>query len=229
MPTTRTYVTKLFLGTMLTLAFIVATPLLLTAALFALPGWLTDPIGAFLWRADSDFRFAMIRRIFFPLMAIALPFFLWRMEKFSKGFRAEKRKTYRRITFLYVAALTYTLSILVITISSPFYKNCEDYTKKLNGGVRQFDGKTYHIQLCGSGPNDSGNHDHIRLRVSNSANSLQAIRYFRIDWDFSMDNSLKYDADGIQYLDFSSDELLQKLYMPPSRLDWMRARIPLLD
>ncbi|WP_180937529.1 hypothetical protein [Herbaspirillum seropedicae] len=58
---------------------------------------------------------------------------------------------------------------------------------------------------------------------------MQAIRHFRIDWDFSMDNGLKYDADGIRYFDFSGDELLQKLYMPPIRLDWMRARIPWLD
>lgn len=151
------------------------------------------------------------------------------MERFSQGFQANKRKKYRRITLLYIAALTYTLSILVITISSPVYKNCDDYTKKLNGGLRQFDEKTYRIRVCGSGPNDSGNHDHIRLEVFNSTDSLQAIRYFRIDWDFSMDNSLKYDADGIQYFDFSSDKLLQKLYVPPSRLDWVRARIPLLD
>lgn len=223
------YVARLLLGTASTLVFLIAVPIVVFAFLLALPGPLTDPIGALLWRVDNDLKFSLIRKIFFPLLVIAITFFFWRMEKFSMRQDATKRRYYRRFSLIYLLVLFYCLSILITNISSPIYKKCDAYTQKLNGGLRQFDDKTYRIQICGSGPNDSGNHDHIRLQVFNSADSLQAIRYFRIDWDFSLDNSLKYDADGIQYLDFSSDELDQRLYMPPSVLDWVRARIPLLD
>lgn len=47
----------------------------------------------------------------------------------------------------------------------PICKNCDDYTQKLNGGLNQFKNQRYRIEICGTGPNDSGNHDPIRLRV----------------------------------------------------------------
>ncbi|WP_288407122.1 hypothetical protein [uncultured Herbaspirillum sp.] len=88
-------------------------------------------------------------------------------------------------------------------MDAPICKNYDDYTQKLNGGLNQFKDQRYRIEICGAGPNDSGNHDPIRLRV--------------------------FDTDGISYFDFSSEDPIKTLRMPPSLLDWLKARIPLLD
>lgn len=230
MPTARTYVTKLLLGTALTSAFLIATPALMTTLAIALPAWMTSSLGVYLWRIDPDAQTELIRGTLLPILMVAVIFFFWRMEKFGKEFSPSTRKRYRRITITFLILLCYVLSIPIINLSAPSYKNCAGYSEKLNGGLRRFDDQTYRIELCGSGPDETGANDHIRLRIFDDEDAVQAIRYFRLDWDVNAERKLEYSDQHIIYFDHADqNDQMQTMSMPPSPLDWLRSRIPLLD
>ncbi|QDD63094.1 hypothetical protein EJD96_02500 [Herbaspirillum seropedicae] len=182
MQTLIIYVTRLLLGTASTLVFLIAVPILVFAFLLALPGSLTDPMGPLLWRINDDVKSSLIRTIFFSLLVIAITFFFWRMEKFSMRQNATKRRYYRRFNLIYLLALSYVLGILIINISSPFYGKCDVYTNKLNGGLHAFGERNYRVELCGSGPDETGANDRMRLRIFDDNDALRATRYFRLQF-----------------------------------------------
>lgn len=230
MPTTRTYVIKLVLGTVFTVAFLIATPALFIVLVLVLPAWLTAPLGIYLWRIDPDVQTELIRNMLFPILMVSILLVFWKMEKFSSGFPLSRRKIYRRITVIFLMLLAYVLSIPIINLSGPSYKKCDAYTQKLNGGHRSFGGQTYRIELCGSGPDETGANDHMRLRIFDGHDALRATRYFRLDWDVNEQRKLEYSDKQIIYFDHGDENgPTKEMTMPPTLLDWLRSHIPLLD
>ncbi|WP_184000865.1 hypothetical protein [Paraburkholderia bryophila] len=109
------------------------------------------------------------------------------------------------------------------------YARCDFYSQKLSGGVKIFDGKNYKVSLCGTGSDDMQSGDEIRLQVFSDTGVLLATRYFSVNWNESFPNSLEYGPDRITYYDNNGRDFKTHLFMPPTALDWVRARIPLLN
>ncbi len=103
------------------------------------------------------------------------------------------------------------------------------FTTKSWGGVKEYQGRKFKVHLCGI---QVGDHepDAIKLQVFNEKGDLLALRHFRFERDTSSPMMLEYHPDHITYSDESLESDYKKtITMPPTTLDWIRARIPLLD
>lgn len=125
-------------------------------------------------------------------------------------------------------ALVLVLAIPSLALWKP-YEGCESYTQALNGGTKEFGGEKYKIEMCGA-PRSFGDGDEIRLQVKGPAGDVLAERYFAVRTiDDAAPRELEYGDDNIFYYDQSKSSPLRFIAMPPSRMDWVTARIPLLQ
>ncbi|MBJ9920532.1 MAG: hypothetical protein IOC33_17625 [Burkholderia sp.] len=125
-------------------------------------------------------------------------------------------------------ALFLVLIISVFALRTP-YEGCANYTQALNGGTREFGGEKYKIELCGT-RRFLGDGDEIRLQVMGPAGDVLAERYFAVRTiNDAAPRDLEYGDDNIFYYDQSKSSPLRFIAMPPSRMDWLTARVPLLQ
>lgn len=103
-----------------------------------------------------------------------------------------------------------------------------DYTQRLNGGVKEFDGKKYLVSICGSGLSDSllfgDSMESVQLSISNEQGSVLARRHYKVFWGGKPGHEpLRVDGNQVVYQD---DENQQEyaVSMPPTILDWILAR-----
>jgi hypothetical protein len=121
----------------------------------------------------------------------------------------------------------------VIHFTRPSYGRCGFYDRPdtLNGGVKTLNGVSYRFQMCGTGGNDQdGTDDKIELKVFNGKGELVARRYFSVNW-YSGNSShppLKYGKNLVHYVDVAENSSYHRsLTIPPTKWDWIRARLPL--
>jgi hypothetical protein len=107
----------------------------------------------------------------------------------------------------------------------PDFYDCNRYTEKLNGGVKEFGGRKYTISMCGDGPIGLEGHD-ILLKVFSENGHLLAMRNFIAVFDSSPVTELKYEPNRITYYDAYDNGVEQQISMPPTALDWIIARLP---
>ncbi|MET3134769.1 preprotein translocase subunit SecE [Oxalobacteraceae bacterium GrIS 1.11] len=105
-----------------------------------------------------------------------------------------------------------------------------NYNEKLNGGVKEFNGKKYTVNICGSGVNNShffgDNMDKVQLTIHNDQGELLAKRHYKVFWDDKPGHEpLTVGKDSITYQD---DEKQQdySITIPPTLIDWIRAKVP---
>ncbi|WP_157259230.1 hypothetical protein [Burkholderia ubonensis] len=106
----------------------------------------------------------------------------------------------------------------------PNYGRCDFFTKELNGGKKKFGGATYDAKLCGA---DVKNGFEVRLQIFDDAGVLLAQRYFSYYINSASERDLVDGADAIIYYDNSSANVMQSVPIPPTKWDWIRARLPL--
>ncbi|WP_157381819.1 hypothetical protein [Burkholderia ubonensis] len=125
-------------------------------------------------------------------------------------------------------ALVLALAIPSLALRKP-YEDCESYTQALKGGTKEFGGEKYKIELCGA-RRSFGDGDEIRLQVMGPAGDVLAERYFAVRTiNDAAPRELQYGDDNIFYYDQSKSSPLRFIAMPPSRMDWWTAHIPLLQ
>ncbi|MGA3972412.1 hypothetical protein ACI2VT_16520 [Ralstonia nicotianae] len=126
-------------------------------------------------------------------------------------------------------ALYVLASVLIKTHPQQFF-DCERDTKLLNGGVKVYDGKKLNVVLCGAGPDENMMNDKIRLQVFAEDGDLLAQRTFYVHWDTNADRELVYNKDHLTYFDASqNNNYIHHVRMPPTWLDWIKARLPLMN
>lgn len=142
-----------------------------------------------------------------------------------------KRIVVKLIKITAVCALIVLAALIALDHFFPVrYSNCERYTKWLNGGLREYEGKKFNIVLCGAGWDKNRMNDWVRLQVWSEHGSLLAQRTFLVDWDSNFPRDLEYNKDHLTYYDASQqDDFVHHITMPPTWWDWVRARLPLLD
>jgi hypothetical protein len=106
------------------------------------------------------------------------------------------------------------------------YAFCEYFTNKMEGGWREFQGEKYKLQMCGSSiyepayrVNAVGHK--IRLAVFDESGDLRALGYFTTEHENYF--PVEISETSIE-LGYDSEKRIIK--MPPSKLEWIRARLP---
>ncbi|MET3622264.1 hypothetical protein [Burkholderia ambifaria] len=127
-----------------------------------------------------------------------------------------------RITGL--AILVFLLIGFSINMTRPNYGQCDFFEKELNGGKKEFGGVEYYAKLCGA--NIRNGHE-VRFQLFDRAGELRAQRYFSYYVNSATERELVDGVGGIVYYDSSSSDVMQLLAIPPTKWDWIRARLPL--
>jgi hypothetical protein len=100
----------------------------------------------------------------------------------------------------------------------------------LNAGIKTFNGKTYTVQVCGTGgsPQD-GTDDELELQVFSQEGELLAKRHYSVNWESgsSFHEPLEYTDIRITYNPANQDE--GEISIPPSKIDWLFARLPFFN
>ncbi|MEA9982749.1 hypothetical protein QN374_12930, partial [Herbaspirillum sp. RTI4] len=130
--------------------------------------------------------------------------------------------------------------LCIIFYGSIFFINDTDcknykYNETLNGGRKEFKGKKYLINICGSGVSDNdlfgSSMDRVQMTVLNEQEEVLAKRNYKIFWDGGPGlDPIEISQDSIRYRDDSDpDGEPRTLTMPPSKLDWIAARFPIFN
>ncbi len=112
------------------------------------------------------------------------------------------------------------------------YTDCQhyNYNDRLNGGTKVIDGKTYTINICGSGTNNShffgDSMDSVQLTVLNEKGKILAKRHYKVFWDGRPGHEpLVIGRNSITYQD-DEEQTDHVIDVPPTTLDWVKARLP---
>ncbi len=139
----------------------------------------------------------------------------------------------RAIRYIGLAIAISVCAGLIIHFNRPAYGRCDFYDRAdtLDGGTKNMNGVWYRFKLCGTGGNDQdATDDNIELSVFSENGELLARRYFSVNW-YHGDSShppLRYEGNLVRYIDLTDESNIKKhLMIPPSKWDWLRARLPL--
>lgn len=130
----------------------------------------------------------------------------------------------RVIKFIGLAFLVYLGVGLFIHFDRPNYDRCDVFTKELNGGRKSFRGTTYFARLCGA---DVKNGVEIKFQLLDESGRLLAQRYFSYYVNSASERDLADGMDAIIYYDNSKSDPMRSIPVPPTKWDWIRARLPL--
>jgi hypothetical protein len=149
---------------------------------------------------------------------------------------ATMREYFYKMIPTVIVWLVIVFSVAVLVDSHREGPDCQNYNynEKLNGGVKVFNGEKYTINLCGSGVNDSrffgDGMDTVQLTVLDEQGSLLARRRYKVYWDAEPGHEpIVVEKDRLSYYDDEAGDGLRSVAMPPTWLDWIRARLPLVD
>lgn len=146
-------------------------------------------------------------------------------------FKTPVRKKYFGSFFFFI------FTLLVLAIYSAAFNlfdnsNCQGYnhTEKLNGGTKITGNKTFVITICGAGVNNSlfngDGMERVRLTIFDDQGELLVRRYYKVFWSGQPGHEpLKVSEDSIIYRD-DKEQKDHTITMPPTRLEWVRARLP---
>lgn len=132
------------------------------------------------------------------------------------------------VYILLALILSYASLYIIYFSYQSTYGKCDYYTKLLNGGIHDFRGDRYEIRICGT-KKIIGSGDKVRLQVLGREGEILAARHFVFYWNSATEKEIEYGDKYILYYDISNKEVLNTIAIPPTTLDWITARIPLLD
>ena len=130
----------------------------------------------------------------------------------------------RAVKFIGIAFAIFMGVGLLTHFNQPTYGRCDALTKELNGGKKDFHGVVFEVKLCGA---DIKNGTKIKLQVFSNSGELLAQRYFSYYVNSATERDLSEGADSIIYFDSARESPMQSIPIPPTRWDWIQARLPL--
>lgn len=132
----------------------------------------------------------------------------------------------------------FIFTLLVLAVYSAAFNlfdnsNCQgyNYAETLNGGAKEVGNKTFMINICGGGVNnslfDGDGMERVRLTIFDDQGELLVRRYYKVFWGGQPGHEpLKISVNSIIYQD-DKEQKDHTITMPPTRLEWIRARLPL--
>ena len=226
MPTVRSYLHRT-----LRLAFNVVFLILACCLIFFFLGWVLPSTIA---NGLLIITIEKIKLIF--LFLITLPFFfllftLYKASRTEKSFGKELLKMTPAI-FIWLLPVFF-LAYNIAELSNQTDCKNYNYNEKLNGGIKEFNGEKYALNICGSGVNGShffgGPYDSVVLFITDEQGRLRAKRHYKVFWDGQPGHApIAIGKESIIYQDDES-QTEHAIKMPPGRMEWIRARIPLIN
>lgn len=146
--------------------------------------------------------------------------------------RTHVRKMHFWPFFFFISML---IALVVYATAFNLFDNTDcqryDHTTALNGGTKNFANKKFVITVCGAGVNNSffngDGMERVRLTIFDDQGELLARRYYKVFWDGQPGHEpLEVSENRITYQD-DKEQKDYTIIMPPTRLEWIRARLPL--
>jgi hypothetical protein len=233
MPRGRVYVRRLLVGTLCAAIFVMLAPPLMLILLFLFSSSIINPNPVFMWRIGEDagsHLMAVVQSVI--LMVTLLGFFIWMMKGHVGVGDGSERRRYLTVTVIYTLLLCCGFILAGTNLFGPQYGRCEFYNSPttLNAGRKDFNGVVYEIRVCGSAPRpQAGDNDRLELTVLDEHGEMLARRHYSVNWQagISFHEPLQYEKDPVMAVNAFGEDI--RIQIPPSRFDWLRARIPLLD
>lgn len=230
MPVAKAYLTQLFIGTIYMVALLGSLMAALITLPLVMPAAIVRQLGVLPWMEQATADPSDLYWALGGILACALCLFYRSMNRVVAPAKAALKLNYQTATLIYMLAMSYALAAVGSSALAPQYRECDIYTQKLNGGLRHYRGQGFRIELCGAGPRESDRQDRIRLRIYDETGELRAVRYFSVQWGRDFPALLEYSRDHLTYFDASDEQdFTRVLSMPPTLIDWIHTRIPLLD
>ena len=198
-------------------------------ALVAAIVWAFLPPGA--TNAVAIFALKNSKTALFVITAVIFAAYLYWLLRTIARFGRAKRVGLAIVTLGLLACLA-LISLGGVTTDDT---DCQrfNYNAKMNGGIKQVDGMTYIVNICGSGARSHGffadQNEQVKLVITDANGSTLATRLFFVFWDGRPgEDSIKIRDGKLIYFD-ASDEYDSKrsIQMPPTMIDWVAARIPI--
>lgn len=166
----------------------------------------------------------------FAITSIIFVLYLYRLLRNIGHFTRAKRVGLAIVTLGFLAFF-YLVNFRGITTDDT---DCQrfNYNAKLNGGIKQVDGRTYIVNICGSGGHGNGlfadQNEQVKIVVVDAHGSTLATRLFFVFWGGRPGYEPIEIRDGkLIYFDASDQyDSMRSISMPPTTMDWVAARIP---
>ncbi|WP_244106746.1 hypothetical protein [Burkholderia anthina] len=166
----------------------------------------------------------------FAITSIIFVLYLYRLVKNINQFNCAKRVGLAIVT-LFLLAFFYLVNFRGFTTDDT---DCQrfNYNARLNGGIKQVDGTTYIVDICGSGHRGNGffadQNEQVKIVVADAHGSTLATRLFFVFWGGRPGNDPIEFRDGkLIYFDASDRyDSMRSISMPPTAIDWITARLP---
>ncbi|WP_257010146.1 hypothetical protein [Burkholderia ubonensis] len=191
--------------------------------------WMFLPVG--IRNAITIYSLKHAKIAIFAITSILFVLYLFRLLRNIDHFTRAKRVGLAIVTLSFLTAF-YLFSVRGVTTDDT---DCQrfNYNAKLNGGIKQVDGTTYIVNICGSGGRGNGfftnQNEQVKIVVADAHGSTLATRLFFVFWGGRPGNEPIEIRDGkLIYFD-ASDEYdgTRSISMPPTAIDWVAARIPI--
>ena len=134
-----------------------------------------------------------------------------------------------------VALLGLSLLIYGAGVLRSFFDDSDcalyNYDGKLGGGTKTIQKRDYVVTLCGNGGGRShffgDSLERVRLTISDTQGQLLARRYYSVFWDALPGHQpIELEQNRIVYYDDDDkSDSRRTIAMPPSLIDWIRARV----
>ena len=187
------------------------------------------PAGA--RNAITLFSLKNAKSLIFAITSIIFALYCYRLVR-NIGHSGRAKGVRLAIVTLGFLAFFYLVNFRGITTDDTDCRHF-NYNAKLNGGVKQIDGTTYVVNICGSGHRGNGlfadQNEQVKIVVSDTRGSTLASRLFYVFWDGRPGHEPIEIRDGkLFYFDASdTDDSTRAISMPPTAIDWIAARIPI--
>jgi len=195
--------------------------------LFGVGGFvLISGVGGIILRGVIGARLSQV--VFFVCGILLLFFFfhgykIYMITKTTEFTKKEiKRKAMTRAIFVFFVVLCAYYLVLC-----QYHGKVADHFDQCQNVKKEFHGEIFEIQVCRGITYENGESQAIRLGVFDRQGELRASRDFVFRGINSIPAPVEYKENKLIY--FNSDDQVQYFNMPPTTLDWLRARIPFSD
>lgn len=192
-------------------------------------GWTFVPVDVH--NAITIFALLHTKLAIFAIPSIIFGFYLYRLVRNFNRFSRAKRAGVAIVTLVFLV-FVYLVGFRGIMIDGT---DCQrfDYNAELNGGIKQVDGRTYIVNICGSGSQHGGffadQNEQIKIVVADAHGSTLATRLSFVFWGGRPgDEPIEVRNGKLTYFDASDRyDGMRSISLPPTTLDWIAARIPI--
>ncbi|PRG14078.1 hypothetical protein C6Q21_03405 [Burkholderia multivorans] len=191
-------------------------------------GWMFLPAGV--RNAITIFSLAIAKTATITVTQILFVAYVIRLLNNLGHFSRVKGVGLTVVTLVFLV-LFYLIAIRGITTDET---DCQrfNYNDKLNGGVKQVDGATYVVNICGSGRRGNGRfadqNEQVKITVSDANGSTLATRLFYVFWGGRPGyDPIEIHSGKLIYFDASDAyDSTRSISLPPTTFDWVAARMP---